>query len=218
MAEIDLIPEDYRRRVQQQSLLRRYALGLITLNVVIALVAFGFSRSVQSAQRQASELRTANAMTEQQQGQLEQLRTQREEFEQQWSLLRGLRAGAEVEDIFELIDRSLVGEDLWFSEWSFRRAGVVADGQPRGRETGYFVIVDEQKQAADPALKVETHMEISGQARDHQALSRFVRNLFEQPDVKDVSVQRTSQSSIGNLRIVEFDVTVILNSDARSSG
>ncbi len=218
MAEIDLIPDDYRRRVQQQSLLRRYAAVLITLNVVIAVVAFGFNRSVQSAQREASDLRTANAMSEQQQGQLEQLRTQREEFEQQWSLLRGLRAGAEVEDIFELIDRSLVGDRLWFSEWSFRRAGVVTDGRPRGRETGYFVLVDEQNQDADPALKVETHMEISGQARDHQALSTFVRNLFEQSDVKDVSVQRTSQSSIGSQRIVEFDVTVILNSDARSSG
>ena len=89
MAEIDLIPADYRRRLQQQSVLRRFATVLVALNVIIALTAFGFSRSVQSAQRAASDLRTTNAMNEQQQGHLEQLRTQREEYERQWSLLRG---------------------------------------------------------------------------------------------------------------------------------
>ena len=218
MAEIDLIPSDYRRRLQQQSMLRSYGIGLIAVNAAIVALALGIMQSVKAKQDEATALRTANALTRHQQEQLDQLRAQRSGYEEQWSLLRGLRAGAEIEDIFELVDRSLVDDRLWFSAWSFRRAGVVTDGAPRGTETGYFVIVDPEQAGDDPAMKVETHMSISGQASDHQALSRFVRNLFEQPDVKDVSVQKTSQSSIGTTRIVEFDLTVVLNSAARSSG
>lgn len=199
-------------------MLRSYGIGLLAVNAAIVVIALGISQTVKARQDEATALRTANALTRHQQEQLDQLRVQRNGYEEQWSLLRGLRAGAEIEDIFELVDRSLVDERLWFSEWSFRRAGVVTDGGPRGTETGYFVIVDPEQPVDDPAMKVETHMSISGQASDHQALSRFVRNLFEQSDVKDVSVQKTSQSSIGNTRIVEFDLTVVLNSAARSSG
>ena len=55
-------------------------------------------------------------------------------------------------------------------------------------------------------------MTIRGQARDHQALSRFVRSLFEQPDINDVNVQKTSQSDYADRRVVDFSLTVVLNS------
>jgi hypothetical protein len=40
-----------------------------------------------------------------------------------------------------------------------------------------------------------------------------VRSLFEQPDIKDVSVQRTSLTNYANGRVVSFDLTIVLNSD-----
>ena len=217
MPEIDLIPHEYRTWLRQRALLRRYGSVVLVLNVLVLVAAALVSHSVSRAEDEAKRLRSANAITQQQQVQLEQLQSQRAEYERQWSLLRGLRAGAEVEDIFEIIDRSLVGDDLWFIEWSFRRAGVIVDGEQRGVETGYFIIVAENGAPDSPALKVETHMSVAGQARDHQALSRFVRNLVEQPDIKDVSVQRTSQSTIGRSRVVDFDLTIVLNSTPRES-
>lgn len=218
MAEIDLIPVDYRNWLTQQSLLRRYIAAVIAVNLLIVGAGVALGHSAGEAREKAVELKTASAITQQQQAQLEHLKSQESEYERRWSLLRGLRAGAAVDEVFTLIDKSLVAGDLWFLEWTFRRAGVIVDGQQRGIETGYFIIVDENADPlANPNLEVETHMTINGQARDHQALSRFVRALFEQRDIKDVNVQRTSQTAYGSGRVVEFDITVVLNSAFRES-
>lgn len=218
MAEIDLIPNDYRHWRSQTALLQSFAIAIGVVTMALLAVGLWIDWSLARADARALVLKTENAITQQQQNQLQQLIAQQSEYERQWSLLRGLRAGAAVEDIFSIIDRAINAGDLWFLEWSFRRAGVVINGETRGIETGYFIIVDE---ASDPAarsdLQVETHMTVSGQARDHQALSKFVRALFEQDNVKDVSVQKTAQASYASGRVVDFDITIVLNSDFRES-
>lgn len=218
MADIDLIPHDYRNWLGQKSMLQKYVLVFAALNVLIVLAAVGFAQMAERAQARVVQLKTENAITQQQQLQLQQLKDQQAEYERQWSLLRGLRAGAAIDDIFTLIDRSLVAGELWFLDWSFRRAGVIVDGEQRGIETGYFIIVSEDSDPfANPDLEVETHMTIHGQAKDHQALSKFVRALFEQEDIKDVNVQKTSQTDYANGRAVDFDMTVVLNSAFKDS-
>lgn len=214
MAELDLIPDDYRKRLVRHGEIRQYAIAFAILNVVILGSAGLFGQLSRLANEEVLELKTQSAITEQQQTQLQHLSGQQKEYERRWSLLRGLRAGAAIEDVFRIIDRAIVNDDLWFENWSFRRAGVVVDGETRGIETGYFVIVEEDGQAAgNPDWQVETHMVLEGRALDHQALSTFVRALFEQPDIKDVSVQKTSLTDYANGRVVSFDLTIILNSE-----
>ncbi len=215
MAEINLIPQDYRNWLTQQSVLKHYVLGIAAVNVVIVGMALLLASTSKNVAREAAELKTRNAITQQQQTQLEQLQAQHSEYQRQLSLLRGLRAGAAVDEVFAVIDRSMIGGDLWFLDWEFRRAGVVVDGQQRDVDTGYFVIVDEAQDATQRDWKVETHMQIHGQAKDHQALSTFVRALFDQVEIEDVNVQRTNATSYGNGRVVEFDMTIILNSEVR---
>ena len=216
MADIDLIPVDYRNWLSQQTLLRKYLIGIVALNMLIFGSSLLLGHTAQQAQAKAVRLKSENAITQQQQLQLQQLKDQELEYERRWSLLRGLRAGAAIDDIFSLIDRSLVAGDLWFLDWTFRRAGVIVEGQQRGVETGYFIIVENASDPlAEPDLAVETHMTIHGQAIDHQALSKFVRALFEQHDVKDVNVRRTSQTEYANGRVVEFDLTIVLTSAFR---
>lgn len=214
MAELDLIPQDYRDRLKQHAELRQFAVAFAILNIVILASSGAFAHLSKQASLRIQELKSQSAITEQQQLQLEELSAQQKEYEQRWSLLRGLRAGAAVEDIFRIIDRAIVNKDIWFEDWSFRRAGVVVDGETRGVETGYFVVVPADGQPVEtPEWQVETHMVLEGRAVDHQALSTFVRALFEQPDIKDVSVQRTSLTDYANGRVVSFDLTIILNSD-----
>lgn len=218
MADLDLIPNDYRNWLIQQAVVRKYVIGLALLCLLIVAGATLLGKTAQQAQARIVQLKTENAITQQQQAQLQQLKEQQAEYERQWSLLRGLRAGAAVDDIFSLIDRSLIAGDLWFLDWSFRRAGVIVDGEQRGVETGYFIIVAEDSDPfANPDLEVETHMTIHGQARDHQALSKFVRALFEQQDIKDVNVQKTSQVNYANGHAVDFDMTIVLNSALKDS-
>ena len=214
MNELDLIPQDYRTQLKQRAMSRQFLIAFAILNIVVLASAGLFTQMSRLATTRIEQLQSQSAITEQQQAQLEQLATQQSEYERRWSLLRGLRAGAAVEDIFRIIDQALVDEDLWFVNWSFRRAGVVLDGEPRGVETGYFVIVSADEQTDEvPSWQVETHMVLEGRAIDHQALSTFVRALFEQPDIKDVSVQGTSLTDYANGRIVSFDLTIVLNSD-----
>lgn len=215
MSEIDLIPQDYRNRLQQQSVLRNYAVAFGALNALILTIALLLGQTSKSVAADVAELKTENAITQQQQAQLEQLQIQRSEYERQLGLLRGLRAGAAVDEIFTIVDRALNGQDLWFLDWQFRRAGVVVNGEQREIETGYFVIVDEGESNADDEWEVATRMTIRGQAKDHQALSTFVRALFDQREIKDVKLQKTSATSYGNGRVVEFDMTITLNSTLR---
>jgi Fimbrial assembly protein (PilN) len=218
MADIDLIPADYRRWLSHKTVLVRYAVTIALINLAFLAAGLLLARTVTANETEATRLKAENAVTQQQQTQLQQLDAQQSEYERRWSLLRGLRAGAAIDDIFVLIDQSIVAGDLWFLDWSFRRAGVIVDGQQQGVETGYFIIVND---STDPLneddLAVETHMTIRGQAKDHQALSTFVRMLFEQRDVKDVNVKRTSRTGYANGQVVEFDLRIILNSVLRDS-
>jgi Tfp pilus assembly protein PilN len=213
MAEIDLIPSDYRTWLQQRRILIGYAILLTIAVIVLSGTSTVLSRVTQSANAEITQLRADNAITQQQQQQLETLKAQQAEYERQWSLLRGLRAAAALEDVFEIVDNSLIAGDLWFLEWSFRRAGIIVDGEQRGIETGYFIIVpSEEGGDAGKSFVVETHMSIHGQAKDHQALSRFVRALYNQHLIADVSVQKTSRVDYANGNVVDFDITVVLNS------
>lgn len=213
MAELDLIPQDYRNWLKQRWMFRQYIIAFVILNVIVLASSGVLAQMSKSAMVTVRDLQSQSAITEQQQVQLEQLREQQTEYERRWSLLRGLRAGAAVEDIFKIIDRSLTSNDLWFVDWRFRRAGVVVDGETRDVETGYFLIVLEDGSYNDNTeWQVETHMTVNGQARDHQALSTFVRALFEQESIRDVSVQKTTLINYANGRVVEFEVTIVLNS------
>jgi hypothetical protein len=218
MASIDLIPHDYRNWLAQRRLLISAGVVLLIASGLVFGGAAALSSEARQAQQAAADLRVRNAITQNQQQELQAMKEQQVEYERQWSLLRGLRAGAGVEDIFRIVDESLDGDKLWFVDWSFRRAGVIVDGQQRGVETGYFIIVsDEDGGTANHDYSVETHMSIHGQAHDHQALSGFVRALFDQDLIKDVSVQRTTRSNLGARRVVDFDLTVVLNSSLTES-
>jgi len=213
MAELDLIPQDYRNWLKQRWMFRQYIIAFAVLNVIVLASSGALAQLSKSAMQTVRDLQSQSAITEQQQVQLEQLREQQTEYERRWSLLRGLRAGAAVEDIFKIIDRSLSNNDLWFIDWRFRRAGVVVDGETRDVETGYFLIVLEDGSYNDSTeWQVETHMTVNGQARDHQALSTFVRALFEQESIRDVSVQKTTLIDYANGRVVKFELTIVLNS------
>lgn len=217
MADIDLIPVDYREWLFRRRLLVRFAAALTATCGVLLIAAFLLQRSVDQLESEVARLRSNNAVSQQQQDQLQYLTEQKTEYQRRWSLLRGLRAGAAIDDIFMLIDRSIPSGELWFLDWSFSRAGVVVNGEQRGMETGYFVILDDVGKSSGPDLSVETHMTIHGQAVDHQALSRFVRALFEEPDIEDVNVQKTSRGRYANGQVVDFNITVVLNSSLKEA-
>lgn len=194
-------------------MLRRYAAAFLAASIALLFTGGMFDQLADRTRGEASRLKAESDITQQKQAEIERLDAEQREYEGQLSLLYGLRAGAAIEDIFSIVDRSFAAGELWFLDWSFQRAGIIVDGEKRGIETGYFIIVSEDGEpASGQDLEVETRMTIRGQAQNHQSLSKFVRALFEQRDIRDVSVQKTSQADYASRRVVDFAITIVLNS------
>ncbi len=221
MTEIDLIPADYRTRQWRRRWIRLAAVlasGVLLLSGVSYTTLAYATRQVRT---DIEGLLAQQAITKQQRAELEQLSTEKAELQQQLSLLNGLRSGAAAESMFWTIERTMVGDDLWFLRWQFRRAGVIVSETQKTVNTGYFIVVPRDPRNTDNKkdlrpLQVETHMTIKGQASDHAALSKFVRRLFEQPEIADVRLHKTSLRRYASMQVVDFDLDVVLNSNVES--
>lgn len=217
MRDIDLIPADYRRARWLRTWSRKMALSSAALAALCLLSFGGLSLKVSQLRDEAAVLEQQRAVTAQQREDLEALNRQKTALDRQLSLLGSLRSGAPAQAVFLAIDQALADAEVWFVNWQFRRAGVmVPESEAVGVQTGYFIVVPElAAQEGEQGWLVETHMTITGQARDHEALSRFVSGLYAQPAVVNVSVQRTELSQLSSREVVQFDLAVVLNSEAR---
>lgn len=214
MSDIDLIPQAYRTWLWQARWIKRSALLLGGLAGLLIVSSMALGVATANAKSRVEALQQRQAVTAQQRADMERLGVEKSELEQQFHLLSGLRSGAAAGDMFVTIDRALTSEDVWFLEWQFQRAGVMAGEDVRTVNTGYFIVVpDGAEQLAADELRVQTHMTIRGQARDHSALSGFVRRLFAQPEIDDVRILRTALNSGRQTSIVNFELAVVLNTN-----
>ncbi len=215
MSDIDLIPQAYRTRRWQMRWMKLTSYVAAGLMGVLAVGASALAIATADAKSRVDELQRRQAVTAQQRADLERLGGSKAELERQFRVLSGLRSGAAAGDMFVTIDRALTNDDVWFLDWQFKRAGVVIGEEVRTVNTGYFIVVpDGAEQTESDVLQVQTHMTIQGQARDHSALSGFVRRLFVQPEIDDVRILRTSLMRSNHADAVDFELSVILNTEA----
>jgi len=217
MSDIDLIPQAYRNRRWQMRWVKIYSWILAGLVGVIALSATVVGIAAANATSRVEALQQRQAVTAQQRADLERMDAEKAELERQFRVLSGLRSGAAAGDMFVTVDRALTGDDVWFLNWEFKRAGVVVGEQVQTVNSGYFIVVpDGAAQPASNGLRVQTNMAIQGQARDHSALSGFVRRLFVQPEIDDVRIRKTSLNRNDNADAVDFELAVVLNTQVRA--
>ncbi len=214
MSDIDLIPQAYHTRRWQSRWIVYTAVSLAGLVGIIVSGSLAIDAATDNARTKVAALQRQQTITTQQRADLEKLGSEKADLEGQFRLLSGLRSGAAAEKMFVTVDRALTGDDVWFLKWQFQRAGVVIDGEDRTVNTGYFIVVPDGVDQADADdLRVQTHMTIQGQARDHSALSGFVRRLFEQTEIDDVRIRRTSLNRSNQSGVVDFDLAIVLNTD-----
>jgi cell division protein FtsB len=216
MSEIDLIPVAYRTRRWQTRWMKYTVTLVFSLAGLIILGLLALTIATTNARVRVEALKVRQMVTAQQRADIERLGAEKTELEQQFRLLSGLRSGAAAGDMFMTIDRALTSNDVWFRNWQFQRAGVTVGEEVRTVHTGYFVVVpDGAGQQASDDLRVQTHMAIRGQARDHSALSGFVRRLFVQPEIDDIRIRRTSLAHGDRADTVDFELAVVLNTEVR---
>lgn len=198
-------------RIWLQSRVKRMAAVMLSLVLAAVAVFAVFNRLDAGVDHEIATLQQQQAITTQQREALTHLHETRDSLGQQLTLLNGLRSGASASTMFITIDRSLTGGEVWFQDWQFQRAGSTVAEPVEPASNGYFIIMSNNSDNTTEAWKIETHMTIRGQARDHSALSRFVRRLYEQPEIQDIRILNTSLAS--NREFVDFNLAVTVNAN-----
>ena len=211
MTEIDLVPGDYRHLTWLRGRARA-AVTVILAAVFLSVAIYAGLRvwSV-SMDRQIATLQKKQAITNQQREALTKMDIHKSALQRKLELLTGLRGGAEAVQMFVTIDRAMQDDEVWFLDWDFQRAGTTVKNTPETTSNGYFILIPaENGKASSEAWKIETHMTFRGQARDHSALSGFVRRLYRQPAIQDVRILDTTRKANGN--VVDFRLAVTVDS------
>jgi hypothetical protein len=211
MTEIDLVPGDYRRLSWLRGQARTTALVIMSALVISVLAWAGLHFYIARLDTRIATLQSRQAITNQQREALTQLDVHKSALQRKLELLTGLRGGAEATQMFVTIDRAIKGDEVWFLDWEFRRAGSAVEHKPETMSNGYFILMPaDNGQASTEAWKIETHMTLRGQARDHSALSGFVRRLYRQRAIQDVRILDTSRQAQD--KVVDFRLAVTVNS------
>lgn len=211
---MDLIPADYRAWQRMRMYLLRAAVASLA-TLALAGVAYLYLSSITHGQQQiVAQLEHKKAIGSQRREVLKTLRREKNELQQKLQILERLRQGVVAKDMFVAIDRAIDERELWFNEWTFQRAGAKVRKRQQGVNTGYFIVIPnaQQDKAQAGVWQIRTHMEIKGQAVDHNALSKFVSRLLDQPEIKNVSVLKTRTRHYPQLNVIEFNLAIVVNS------
>jgi hypothetical protein len=216
MDDIDLIPADYRNRIWLQSRAKRLAAGIASMLVITAMAFTAMQITRTKLDSRISELQKQQEITTQQRDAMTQINADKQALEHKLSLLNSLRGGTAAQEMFTTIDRAMFDGEVWFENWEFRRAGSTVKEKNEVSSNGYFIILPAANDTSDtPGWKIETHMTIKGQAKDHSALSRFVRRLYNQPEIHNIKILNTTTPA--NRKVVNFNLAVTVNSSGASS-
>jgi Tfp pilus assembly protein PilN len=211
---MDLIPQDYRDHLRISRVVKHFTVSAVGLLLLSGLLYAVLEVAIAEDRRAIQVLEKKKAITSQQRLVLESLQDQQKSVADRLAVLERLRGGAVAQDMFIAVDRALDGDSVWFTSWSFLRAGSAAPREPQTVNTGYFIVIP-QGQGTDPqpAWQIKTHMEIKGQARDHAALSEFVGRFLDQSQIADVRVLNTRQHKYGQATVIDFELAVVVNSN-----
>lgn len=212
MHELDLIPASYRERLKIKRWCHQFVLVLAGLLIVVFSLKFAILNKTTALNSKIEVLQKDKQASIVQQQKYNELVAQEVKLNNQLEVLNGLRGGPSARQILLAVDR-VMQSDIWFTQWSFIRAGEITQVQPATVQTGYIILLPQDANASpnQQSWKLDTHMEISGQALDHSSLSSFISNLIRQPEINDVKVINTSLRSYTSSQVVEFRLVVIIN-------
>ena len=211
MNDIDLFPDDLRKKLLFMRWFRFSGAALVVLTLLFCAMFFALREANAQIEEEIRYFQSQREITTANRQQLETLNRQKKNLQQQLDLLSGLRSGASAEQMFVMIDRSLPGPEVWLTDWKFRRAGTPIDERQEAVSTGYFIVIPADKGSSkEETWKIETNMNIKGQALDHVAMSKFVLNLTQQPEIENVRIVNSRQTEVNQTKVVEFSLDIVV--------
>ena len=212
MAEIDLIPRDYRNRVFIFDWGKRLSVAMAVFMALSISIYVVLNVSNRTLEKNVVILQHKQQTLANSKDALREIVEKKERYQRQWELLKNLRNSTAASKMFVIIDRAISAGDIWFLSWDFQRSSDIVELQPESEKPGNFIVLsDTSGQGKGEVWEIKTRMTVKGQANDHSALSRFVRQLYEQPEVQDVRILNTSL--VKTASVVDFDMVVTVNSE-----
>jgi hypothetical protein len=212
MAEIDLIPRDYRNRVFIFDWGKRLSVAMAVFMLLSISIYVVLNVSNRTLEKNVVILQHKQQTLANSKDALREIVEKKERYQRQWELLKNLRNSTAASKMFVIIDRAISAGDIWFLSWDFQRTSDIVELQPESEKPGNFIVLsDTAGKGKGEAWEIKTRMTVKGQANDHSALSRFVRQLYEQPEVQDVRILNTSL--VKTASVVDFDMVVTVNSE-----
>ena len=214
MADVNLIPAAFSRQLLLRQWLKQSGVSLLVLTVLVMGAFFWLRFETNKLNQQSQQLQSQQAISMQQRNHLENLSRRKTDLQQQLDVLAGLRSGVTAEQMFVTMDRAVTNDQVWFTNWYFRRAGTPVKKTTNEVHTGYFVVITDREKNQEETWQIETQMKIEGGALDHAALSRFVSRLIDQPEIQSVRVVRTERIVRNQNKLVKFSLEVTVSMSA----
>ena len=196
MSEFNLIPEEYYAGIRRRRLMLMAMSAAIAVVVLIGGAIGGAHQVLATREGELAQLRMQKALSVQQQERVALLQQEKNRLESDLRLLSSLQSGAPVTTIIQSVEAAAEPAGVHFDSWAFVRSGIRAGGDTEPRPPSYYALAMAD-QGFPAARESMAHMTLEGRAKDHAALSTFVQKLFEQPDIEDVRIQRSSQGETG---------------------
>jgi Fimbrial assembly protein (PilN) len=212
MHELDLIPASYKERLKIKRWCELCGVVFASVLLIVFGLRFAIINKTMAVNTKIQALQKDKQFNIEQQQKYNALVTEETKLKKDLEVLNGLRGGPSAKQILLTLDR-VMQDDVWFTQWLFSRDGEITPVQPATVQTGYFIIIPQEANGSpnQQAWKLNTHMEITGQALTHSSLSGFIRNLINQPEIDDVKVINTSLRSYTSSQVVDFKIVLIIN-------
>ena len=212
MNEIDLFPEELRRQLMFKRWFKRAAFILVGVTLVNGVAFAVLHQANSKIEQQIQYFQDQRKITNSNRQQLSQLKKAKLGLKQQLDLLNGLRSGASAEKMILMLDRALPGPEGWLTNWKFRRAGTQVDNPAETVNTGYLIVIPAgSRDGKEETWKIETQMNIQGQALDHSAMSEFVLKLTQQPEIENVRIVNTRLNQSNREKLVDFSLDIVVS-------
>lgn len=211
---MDLIPDEFRRRLRNRNLVRwlvlACAMTLVGIGVAWALIGYLTAREKADVVR----LEGRESVAAQQRAKAQAYQQSKERVEKQLLVLDELRDRDSVGLFLHAIDGAY-GEGIWFDSVHFQRSGGA--GTLPGNTTALnpaVIVVPSVQPITTQVPDIPPGIHIVGHATSHSILADFIRKLGMQPSVADVRLIDTRLRTYTSTQVVDFSLSMRLDKRA----
>jgi Tfp pilus assembly protein PilN len=203
MAEIDMIPREYRDGLRVRRALRATGIALAVVAVLGATAHIGLRWRTAALDRQVAALEAAAAQDQADAERGAALQAEQARRRRQSAVLHALRREGELAALAQGLDAALT-DQVWLTGLDVERdiqaasPGAAKPADPDGS-------LEELEELDADGWRLSSAVQLSGQAENYRAVTAFLAALGRQPGVANLKLVGSSAAADG--RAVDFRAT-----------